>query len=93
MDCLNKGVKRVKECKYCCECIHYKKCASNALERMKCKSEDGSCCGFLAVCCEDFVSRKSIDDIYEEQKRTEQPYEPENDSDYRDILEDDELPF
>ncbi|MDE6091995.1 MAG: hypothetical protein K2G14_02745 [Ruminococcus sp.] len=59
------------ECKYCCECIYYKKCVSNAPERIKCKSKDGSCVGFLAVCCEDFISYKSIDDIYEEQKRTE----------------------
>ena len=71
------AVSEVKECKYCPECIYYKKCTSNAPEYMKCKSKDGSCVGFLAVCCEHFISCKSIDDIYEEQKKTEPAYEPE----------------
>ena len=71
------AVSEVKQCKYCSECIYYKKCTSNAPENMKCKSKDGSCVGFLAVCCEHFISCESIDDIYEEQKNTEPAYEPE----------------
>lgn len=86
------GVKIVKECEYCCECIYYERCLSNAPERMKCKSSDCFMCG-CHVCCEYFVSFKSVLDIYEEQKRTEPAYEPENDSDCGEILEDVEMPF
>lgn len=64
------------ECKNCCECIYYKKCASNAPERMQCKSKYPC---VVSSCCADFQSRMSIDDIYEEQKRTES-YAEENTS-------------
>lgn len=60
----------VKECKYCRECIYHEKCAENAPYRMECKSMYQLMCG-CSACCEDFVSRKSIDDIYEEQKIVE----------------------
>lgn len=60
----------VKECEYCRECIHYGKCSVYAPEKMECRTGNRLLCGSV-VCCEDFVSRKSIDDIYEEQKRTE----------------------
>lgn len=69
LGCLNKEVKRVKKCEYCRECIHYGKCSVYAPDKMECK--DGLGCG-CPVCCEDFVSRKTIDDINEEQK-AEQP--------------------
>lgn len=36
------AVSEVKQCRYCPECIYYKKCTSNAPENMKCKSKDGS---------------------------------------------------
>lgn len=61
----------VKECEYCRECIHYGKCSVYAPEKMECRTVNKLLCGSV-VCCEDFVSRKSIDDIYEEQK-AEQP--------------------
>ncbi|MDE5620575.1 MAG: hypothetical protein K2O29_00860 [Ruminococcus sp.] len=71
-------MKRVKECTKCPECIYYEKCSVYAPERTECKTVDGLLCN-LSVCCEDFVSRKSIDDIYEEQKMTE-PYAKESTS-------------
>lgn len=58
----------VKECKYCGECIYYEKCSVNSPYHMECKS-DCLLCG-SPFCCEDFISHKSIDDIYEEQKTT-----------------------
>ncbi len=70
---VEKPVSEVKECTNCPECIYYEKCTSNASERMQCKSKYP--CVSLS-CCADFQSRKSIDDIYEEQKTTEQPYKP-----------------
>ncbi len=84
------SVSEVKECTSCPECIYYEKCTSNAPERIQCKSKYPC---IVLSCCADFQSRKSIDDIYEEQKKTEPVYEPESDSDYGDILEDDDLPF
>lgn len=85
------------ECKYCCECLYYSSCKrnkevsdENALD-MTCYVDE--CIMTSCACCEFFESRKSIDDIYEEQKRTEPAYEPENDSDYGDILEDSDFPF
>lgn len=60
-------ISEVKECEYCRECIHYGKCSVYAPEKMECRTVNKLLCGSV-VCCEDFVSRKSIDDIYEEQK-------------------------
>ena len=90
----------VRKCQYCPECIYYERCTSTASNCTQC----GSCIGACGVCCEHFVSRKSIDDIYEEQKKTEPAYEPEVNSDdwsddwddlpdYDRILDESDLPF
>lgn len=58
----------MKKCVYCSECIYYEKCSVNAPNRMNCKAGRLGC--GAPVCCEDFISRKSIFEIYEEQKRS-----------------------
>ena len=63
-------MKQYEKCKHCCECIYYEKCAVNAPYRMECNQLKKILCGFT-VCCEDFISRKSIGDFCEEQKNIE----------------------
>lgn len=90
-----------RECEHCCECLYYSSCKRNkevsevVAENMTCYGDE--CIMTSCVCCEFFESRKSIDDIYEEQKKTEPAYEPDNYSlsiaDIEEILSDGELPF
>lgn len=85
----------MKECKYCCECVHYRLCKRNKefSEFIHMTCYHNYCFMTDSACCEFFESRKILEDIEDRYKCTESLYESDNDSDYGYILEDGEVPF